>query len=403
MLRRGVVVLVAGLVVQLALGALYAWSTLAAALQQQYHVEPSKASSVVGVAILTFTVVMIFGGQGVARFGPRVMTVISAALFASGYLLSSLANGHYVVLLLGAGVLVGAGIGCGYTAPISACLAWFPQRKGLITGLAVAGFGGGALLLSQWAEWLLNRGWDVHHVLRMIAAINGTGVLLGGLFLVTPKQAKDEVAEGMRPERISTKHFFRRREFWASVVGMFSATFGGLLVIGNLKSIGLSYGIPAGIAATAVGFFAIGNSAGRLLWGGVYDKWGRWTLVLALVIQGIFLMAMGHAQEAVLFTPIAVACGFLFGAAFVLYAADLATQFGNRAFPIVYPWVFLAYGVAGLTGPYIGGKIYELSGSYVYACYVAAAVSVVGAIGYVILRQDMVHTLLARAEQVETD
>ncbi|MGC8841985.1 MAG: MFS transporter [Candidatus Sumerlaeaceae bacterium] len=390
-MMRGIVVVGAGVLVQLAMGALYAWSTFGAALQQHYGLEPGKAASIVGVAILTFTLVMIAGGRGVARFGPRVMTLCGAALFSIGYLVSSFAGGRYAVLVLGAGVLVGAGIGCTYTAPITASLAWFPQRKGLITGLSVAGFGAGALLLSQWAEWLLKQQWDVHHVLWMIAVVNGGAAFLGGLFLLTPAQPVAAAGSEIESKVIRLREVFSRQPFWAGVVGMFSATFGGLLVIGNLKSLGLSYGLAADVAATAIGIFAIGNAGGRLVWGGVYDRLGRWALPLALVLQGIVLAGLAHAQGAAFFIPLAATCGFLFGSAFVLYAADLASEYGRHGIAIIYPWVFLAYGIAGLLGPFVGGKLYEMTGSYVYACYIATMVSVGGALIYLLLRGMLTH------------
>lgn len=390
-LSSGLSVITASVILQLALGAIYAWSTIAAALQKQYGLHASQTSSVMGVAILTFTLVMIPAGRGVASWGPRPMAVLGGILFGLGYLVSSFAQGSYLVILVGAGLLVGTGIGCAYTAPLTTCLAWYPQRKGLMTGLAVTGFGAGALLLSLGVEAMLSRGWRVDEVLRAIGISNGSFAILAALCLRMPPERNAGMAEtiaGSSPEAFNLKSLRRMNPFWAACVGMFCATFGGLLVVGNLKLIGLSYGIEAAAAGSAVGIFAMGNAAGRLVWGGLYDRLRRWTLPLALAIQAALLTILGFACEPFAFAVVSGACGFLFGSAFVLYAADLASDFGPKAVSLIYPWVFLAYGLAGLVGPYVGGKIFDVTGSYTFACFAAAFISVSGAAGYILLRRE---------------
>lgn len=389
-LSSGLPVIAASVILQLAIGAIYAWSTIAAALQKQYGLHASQTSSVMGLAVLTFTLVMIPAGRGVARWGPRPMAVLGGILFGLGYLVSSFAQGSYLLILVGAGLLVGTGIGCAYTAPLTTCLAWYPQRKGLMTGLAVTGFGAGALLLSLGVEAMLARGWRVDEVLRAIGIGNGSFAIVAALCLRMPPERMVGMAESAAEsgEAFNVKSLARLNSFWAACLGMFCATFGGLLVIGNLKPIGLSYGIEAAAAGSAVGIFAIGNAVGRLVWGGVYDRLRRWTLPLALVIQAVLLAVLAFAREPFAFAVVSGACGFLFGSAFVLYAADLASDFGPKAVSLIYPWVFLAYGFAGLVGPYVGGKIFDVTGSYTLACFAAAFISVSGAVGYMLLRRE---------------
>ncbi|MCX7626774.1 MAG: MFS transporter [Candidatus Sumerlaeaceae bacterium] len=386
----GPLVIVASVVLQLAIGAIYAWSTIAAALQKQYGLQASQTSSVMGVAVLTFTVVMIPAGRGVARWGPRPLAVVGGILFSLGYLISSFAKGSYFLTLAGTGFLVGTGIGCAYTAPLTTCLAWYPQRKGLMTGLAVTGFGAGALLLSLGVEALLARGWKVDEILRAIAVGNGSLAVMAALCLRMPPEKLIGTAQPLaeKSDVLKLNSLVRMSSFWAACLGMFCATFGGLLVIGNLKPIGLSYGLEAAAAGSAVGIFAIGNAVGRLVWGGVYDRLRRTTLPLALLIQAVLLAVLAFAREPLTFALVSGACGFLFGSAFVLYAADLASDFGPKAVSLIYPWVFLAYGLAGLVGPYVGGKIFDVTGSYTFACFAAALISLGGAGGYTMLRRE---------------
>ncbi len=393
----GWLTLAGAVAVQLAMGSLYAWSALGAELQGRYGMSASQASSILGVAIATFTLVMIPAGRGVARLGPRPMAVGGALLFTAGYLISSFAQGAFPLLVAGAGLLVGTGIGLAYTAPITACLAWFPQRKGLVTGVAVAGFGGGALLLSSGIEFLLERDWDPHEILRAIAICNGTLALLGASFLVMPKKSERDTGDDHDAVNLSLQTLSRTPLFWALVAGMMAATFGGLLAIGNLKAIGISFGVPAAAAGSAVGLFAVGNALGRLVWGSLYDRIGKWTLPLALVIEAALLALLIFARTPYLFILTAAALGFLFGSAFVLYAAEIATEWGSRAVAVVYPWVFLAYGFSGFAGPWLGGLIFDLTRSYVPACVVASLVSLAGCAILLALRAEMRRELFSCA------
>jgi len=396
---EGIPVVIGSLIMQLSLGALYAWSTFSASLKEVYGLTASQASTIFGVAVITFTVTMIPGGRGVARYGPRRMAMVGALLFISGYFTASVAQGKYLYLLLGCGLMAGTGIGCFYTAPLAACLAWYPHRKGLMTGLAVAGFGAGSLILSTWAERLLEHGWDVHDVLRVVALVNGSCALIGAALLRLPKTSTSGSSLPQESKAMQLRQLVRLRSFQAAVCGMFAATFGGLLVIGNLKSLGLSYGLPSAVAGLAVGIFAIGNAIGRLFWGTVFDRLGRWTLVLTLLIQALVLFGMSAATDPTTFKILSFSCGFLFGAAFVLYAADLASEFGHGAIATVYPWVFLAYGIAGIAGPYVGGKTYDLTGSFAYACIFAGLISLLGATGYLLFHYDWVREQLRTLSQ----
>jgi len=289
------IAVVAGVVMQLCLGALYAWSTFAAALREEYGFRASQMALVFGTTIATFTLVMLPAGRWVTRYGPRKLAITGALLFMMGYGLVSISGGNFWVIYLGAGLIAGAGIGCYYTAPLTCSVAWFPERKGLMTGLSVAGFGAGALLVSAIAEMLLERGWHPLHLFRLLALVNGSIAFLAATQLRLPP------CDLSTPTAATSKTFIDKveRKYFASLVaGMFAATFSGLLVIGQLKSIGLSYGVSPQTAGLAVGVFAVGNSMGRLIWGAAYDRFGRLCLPTALFLQaaivGVLPLSLIH-------------------------------------------------------------------------------------------------------------
>jgi len=155
------IVLAAGCAIQCVLGGIYAWSIFTPYLIADYSLNSGQCGLIFGLSILVFTSVMIFSGWFVTHRGARYTALIGAFLYMAGYVTASFSGGSFTLLLFAVGVVAGAGIGFGYVCPLTAGMKWFPNRKGLVTGVAVAGFGGGAILLTAVAERLLNNGMDV--------------------------------------------------------------------------------------------------------------------------------------------------------------------------------------------------------------------------------------------------
>ena len=141
-------VLLASTAIQLCLGGVYAWSTFIGPLQQHYGFTAAQTQCIFGVTIATFSLAMIPAGRLLPRYGPRCLTIISGILFALGYLIAAMSEGNFVLMLLGIGVIAGAGIGFGYVCPLVTSLAWYPHKRGLVIGFVVAGFGAGAVVLT---------------------------------------------------------------------------------------------------------------------------------------------------------------------------------------------------------------------------------------------------------------
>jgi OFA family oxalate/formate antiporter-like MFS transporter len=232
---------------------------------------------------------------------------------------------------------------------------------------------------------LLERGWHPLHLFRLLALVNGSIAFLAATQLRLPP------CDLSTPTAATSKTFIDKieRKYFASLVaGMFAATFSGLLVIGQLKSIGLSYGVSPQTAGLAVGVFAVGNSMGRLRWGAAYDRFGRLCLPTALFLQAAIVGILPFVRIDSLFLIASFVIGMLFGSAFVLYASDLASRCGSEALGYVYPFVFLAYGASGIAGPLCGGLLYDMFGNYVASCAVASGLSFLGVATFVALNAD---------------
>jgi OFA family oxalate/formate antiporter-like MFS transporter len=361
------VVLCAGCLFQMTLGGIYAWSEFVPLLTAGYGLTTSQCGLIFGATIAVFTCVMIPAGRFMQKRGARLSALIGAVLFAAGYQVASLSGGAFVPLLLGLSAVTGAGIGFGYICPLTVCMQWFPDKKGLVTGVSVAGFGAGAMLLSLVAEYLLvTRAMDVMHVFRVIGLGSGFIAACSALLLRAP--GRDARAAGLRPDDGALSlppGLLRSRNFVLLCLGMFCGTFAGLLVVGNLKPIALSLGLGNSAATLAISVFALGNAMGRIGWGQVHDRIGtRRTIVLSQAFLGLSMLLFLLPPAAPLVLAAVLLTGIGFGGCFVVYASSVVDLFGMRLFPRLYPVCFLWYGLAALIGPPLGGMAADATGSY---------------------------------------
>jgi len=359
-MRNRWVVLAASVVTQTILGGVYAWSTFVPALIEDYGLNNAGSSFIFGLTIGVFTVSMTFAGRLLKEKGPRLTATISAVLYITGYLLASVSGGNYPILLVSLGGITGAGIGFGYVGPLSVGMKWFPDRKGLITGIAVAGFGGGAVILSTVAGVFIDSGLDVLVFFRLMGIILGTVLLLSAQCMSEPKS----YGRQKQSQQVNLIREISSPQFLLITAGLFSGTFAGLLVIGNLVPIVRSSGLSVVEAVAAVSVFAVGNAVGRVTWGHIFDRFGFPSIPASLILLGLFISAL------FLYLPVwsiliaTSLIGFGFGGCFVIYASAVSRHYGVDAFPILYPLSFLGYGAAGIIGPVIGGGLADLTGSF---------------------------------------
>ena len=368
-------------IIMLCLGSMFAWSVIAKELASDFGFSLSKTQLVFGIFFTVFPITMLLAGRMERRTGPKLLAFISAALFMGGYLLSSMSNGSYPLILFGMGVLSGAGTGFGYLAALTTPARWFPGKKGLITGIVVAGFGLAAVSFSLFAENLLNSGFNVLESLRIIGITYGAIVAVMALFVYNPPGYGE----------VKTKidySFLKTRKYLKLISGFFMGTFAGLLVIGSLTAIGAQYKIENHILVLGVSGFALANCIGRITWGFLSDYIGaNISISLALTFQAISIFLIGHTSLTPnLYLLFAALIGFGFGSNFVLFAKETAQIFGLRDFGSVYPYIFLGYSLAGILGPITGGLLFDLLKSFSLPTAIAAGMSLAGAILFLNLK-----------------
>ncbi|MDH3639164.1 MAG: OFA family MFS transporter [Gammaproteobacteria bacterium] len=379
-------VVVGAVLIQLALGAIYAWSVFTKALSDPagpYAFSATQTAWVFSAGLATFALVMVLAGKLLARFGPRPVAIAGGVLLGAGYVLGGLFGHGFWVQLLTVGIVGGAGIGLAYVVPISVGVKWFPDRKGLITGLAVAGFGFGATiwvkLAGSWFGGLLNVGQvfglpGVQSVFVIYGLVFAAMVLAGSTVMVdppegyrpagwTPPPAPDS---GTGHHDYDVREMLRSPQFYALWFVFICTALAGLMVIYSIKLFGidaLSYNGVANAGAvtgTAMAWYAIFNGVGRIAWGSVSDRIGRrQAIALMALSQGLVMLALYHGfiylGAVAGFMLAASLIGFNFGGNFALFPAITADYFGNKNVGSNYGWLFTAYGIAGIAGPQLAG------------------------------------------------
>ncbi|MFP4025519.1 MAG: MFS transporter [Thiohalospira sp.] len=369
--------IIASFVIMLCLGGVYAWSIIASELIENHNFSSAQTQIIFGALIAIFPVTMIFVGKLASFINPKFLATTSGIFFFLGYLTAGLSNGNFYLFLLGIGILSGMGTGFGYWVSISIPVQWFPARKGLIAGIAAAGFGLGALIFSSISEAILLSGKTVFQLLIITGASYGIVILFFSNY-ITQKN------NGINLRHIKLSDFLNTKLFVKSFLGIFFGTFAGLLVIGSLKLIGEQYNIRNHFLILGVSIFAIANFLGRLLWGWISDYIGASiTIFIALLLQsiGIFLLNIVLLSD-FSFIFLSALIGLGFGCNFVLFVKETAQNFGIINLGIIYPYVFLGYALAGITGPLIGGILYDILGTYSYSIIIAGFVSLLGGLLY---------------------
>ncbi|CAN5243495.1 OFA family MFS transporter [soil metagenome] len=362
----------AALLLQFSIGAVYAWSVFAKALKDA---APFELSAVQASLPFTVTIAMIFigsylGGRLQDKKGPRVVALAGGVIYAAGILLAGLAGSadELWLLVLGYGVISGFGLGFAYIVPIAMLQKWFPDKRGLITGLAVGGFGFGAVLTSPVAQWLIGKNPDVptrafiplgiaYLVMSLVGAsffknppagyaVPGHDPAAGG----GPAGSHTEYTQG---EALRTKQWYL-----LTAILTLNVTAGIALISQAAASATDIAGYSVAGAATVVGVLAIFNGAGRIVWAAASDFMGRMPAFAAMLgLQGVCLLLIPQASNAVLFFILASVIYLCYGGGFGTMPATAGDYFGVKNAGAIYGLMLIGWSLGGILGPIIASTL----------------------------------------------
>src|SRR5712672_2790758 len=379
------VIATAGVFLQIALGAVYAWSVFRVPLWKQFGWSISEVTLTFTICIFVLGFAAFFGGLWLNRKGPRIVALTGGALYGLGVFLASFSN-SLSWLYLSYGVIGGIGLGLGYIVPVAVLVKWFPDRRGLITGIAVGGFGAGALITAPVATRLIQTVGVLHTFAYLGIAFLIVTVISGSFMQNPPAGWKPEgwnptaAQVSQRAHRDYTLgEALRTWQWWALWLLLFLNTSAGISVISQEAPLFQELaGVSAVIAAGMVGVASIGNAFGRVFWAWASDSLTRRaTFIVMFLVQAVLFFGLPEMNSAKALSVVAFLILMCYGGGFGTMPAFAADYFGSRNVGPIYGLMLTAWGSASAFGPLLIAYMRQTTGSYRGALHVIAAIMAV--------------------------
>ena len=406
----------AALAVHLCIGEVYAFSVFKNPLVEKFDSSLSTMGAVFSIAIVMLGLSAAFGGTWVERAGPRKAMFTAAVCWSSGFVIGSLgvATEQVWLLYFGYGFIGGIGLGIGYISPVSTLIKWFPDRPGLATGLAIMGFGGGALIASPLSEKLLSTYASqpqdaIVPAFLTLAAIYVVVMTMGAFTVRVP--ADDWAPEGYTPPtedrsksmqttaNVTAAQAISTPQFWLLWVVLFCNVTAGIGIIELAAPMIQDFfgSIDAKEAAGYVGLLSLANMSGRFIWSSTSDVIGRKPMYMAYLGIGAilyFVLASSGTTGVALFVLVTAVILSFYGGGFATVPAYLKDLFGGHQVGAIHGRLLTAWSAAGVAGPSIvnriadnqtaagkaGADLYELS------LYIMVGVLIVGFVANLLVR-----------------
>jgi OFA family oxalate/formate antiporter-like MFS transporter len=380
---------VAGVIIQIALGAVYAWSVFRIPLTKTFGWTISQVTLAFTIAIFTLGFASFVGGLWMRRSGPRQVAIAAGIFYGAGIFLASFSGGHLYWLYFSYGLLAGIGLGLGYIVPVATLVKWFPDRRGMITGIAVAGFGAGALITAPIASRLIVSV-GVMRTFAILGIAYFIAVTIPALFMKDPPA--DYRPAGWTPsatqqKQRSTKTYtlpeaMRAWQWYALWVLLFLNTSAGISIISQAAAMTQEItGVSAAVAAGLVGIIAIANGSGRFLWAWFSDLIGRrWVFLSMFVIQATVFLILPRVSSFSAFTTLCFVVLLCYGGGFGTMPAFAADYFGAENVGSIYGLMLTAWGFAGVFGPMLIASVRQSTGRYAQALTAVGVVMLCSAV-----------------------
>lgn len=391
--------------IHISLGSVYAYSVWVLPLNQAHGWQKPDISLAFSLAILLLGFSAAFAGPRIEAMGPRNSGRLSGLFYALGQLGAALGVqiGSLALFTLSYGIIGGIGLGIGYITPVSSLVKWFPDKRGLATGMAIMGFGFGSMVFGPIIAWLCA-------LTGPAAALAILGVLFfflifaSSLYLApppfgwTPENAKPaplaKTAKPMRPmgdiAQLNAREALGTLRFYCIWLLMFiNISCGiGLIAVASPMAQEMA-GMSAFKAASLVGVMGLFNGLGRIAWSSLSDYMGRpATFAAFFVLQAIAFFFM-NTSSAFLFQAMLLLIMTCYGGGFATLPAFLSDMFGLKQLGTIHGYTLTAWGIAGIVGPALVSYLYETTGNYTITIRIFAASMVAGFIISILLAKNI--------------
>jgi MFS transporter, OFA family, oxalate/formate antiporter len=389
------VIAIAGVFLQIVLGAVYAWSVFRVPLAKQFGWTISQVTLTFTISIFVLGFAAFFGGLWMNRKGPRVVALTGATLYGLGVFLASFSANKLWWLYLSYGFIGGLGLGFGYIVPVAVLVKWFPDRRGLITGIAVGGFGAGALVTAPVAARLI-QSVGVLPTFAYLGIAYFVVAIIAGSFMQNPPEGWQP--EGWTPTAKQTSQrathdyilpeALKTWQWWALWLILFLNTCAGISVISQEAPIFQELtGVSAVVAGGMVGIASLGNAVGRVFWGWTSDLiTRRATFAVMFVLQVLLFWFLPNIAVPSVMTTVTFIILMCYGGGFGTMPAFTADYFGSRNVGPIYGLMLTAWSFASVFGPLYIARMRETTGNYGGALHVIAGVMAISILAPIIVR-----------------
>ncbi len=403
-------ILWASVVINICIGSGYAWSVFAGPLIKTFGWTAAATALTFTIANAVSPITMITGGKIQDKYGPKWVIFAGGILFGSGIFLSGLTT-SLVWLYFSYGIVAGFGMGLIYSCTIANTVKFFPDKRGLVGGLATAGYGSGAIIFAPIAQQIIENS-GVLFTFKTLGVVYLLVILIGSQFIITaPVGYKPE---GWEPPVITATSADTGKDktwlqmltdplFYLLVIMFIIGAMAGLMIVSQASPIAQEIiGVEPTLAALAVSCVAIANTLGRVIWGWISDKIGRYNaLPIMYILSGLMMFALSMVDNGdfLKFIVIVMAIGFCFGGFMGVFPALTADSFGAKNNGVNYGFMFTGFAIGAYVGPVMAATVKAANnGDYTNAFLIAAALSIVGILLTFIVRAMRKKTTLKSAQ-----
>ena len=388
--------------IHLSIGSVYAYSVLKYPIVENLGWSDKTVTVSFTIAIALLGTSAASFGRFVEKWGPRKSATIAAFFFAGGQVIAGfgMLSSSVTLFYLGYGVIGGIGLGLGYISPVSTLVKWFPDRRGLATGMAVMGFGAGSLIAAPVITQLI-QGVGLHKMFFIMAVVYFILMISGASYIVKPEDGympsftsnKEKKAIKITPslQQLNAQEAIRTPRFWLLWMMMFINISTGIMLISAASPLAQTKaGMTATAAAAMVGIMGLFNGGGRLGWSAFSDRLGRSNVFLMFfAVEAIIMLLLPNVTNALLLQGLIFITVSMYGGGFALLPAFISDLFGTRQLGAIHGLLLTAWSAAGVFGPLLVAYINDATGSYNTAFYIFAGLIGIAFVISLVMKQNI--------------